>query len=68
MIKFTFKNIEEFVSYLDNNAKEARNKCAQLSPRSHAYAEQQGVAYTHERIANIVRASNLEVPGGLFRG
>lgn len=67
MITYQFKNIEEFVSYLDTKAKDRRTSARQFHARSHTRARLEAEAAAHESIAAIVRSSNLEVPGGLIR-
>lgn len=68
MINYEFKNIEEFVSYLDTRAKEMRVKQTRLHGRSHEHAALGRGAAEIENIAAMVRGSNLQVQGGLFRG
>lgn len=67
MIHYNFKNIEEFVCYLDTRAKELRVRQYRLHARSHEHAALERGAAEIESVAAMVRASNLEVPGGLIR-
>jgi len=68
MITYNFKTIEDFVSYMDNRAKDMRRKAEPLHPRTHARQRLESGAAEIESLAAIVRSSNLEVPGGLIRG
>lgn len=54
-----FRDIDEFVCYLDTQAKTARHNQKRFHPRSHDHAYNKAVANTFEQIATLVRTSNL---------
>ncbi len=56
---YEFSSVSEFVAYLDMQAKDATGHASEHSPRSHLHASFSAEATAYQRIANMVRHSNL---------
>lgn len=59
MLSYTFDNRDEFVRYLDSMANQEFSRASTFTPRSHAHAEHQAAGRAFEKIAAMVRRSNL---------
>lgn len=61
MPTYEFKTIDEFVSYLDTMAISCLEAAKHHHARSHDRAELEAKSDVYDKIANMVRASNLVV-------
>lgn len=58
---YQFKTIEEFVAWIEKQAKQARASANGESPRTHAYTRWMANAETLDRLCAVIRQSNITI-------